>query len=100
MKKYTGLVSEDIINQRIREILRVRLAIKPVPENEANKEITSQPAQHKIAYNVASKSIVLLRNDGVLPLQLENKPIIAVIVANAIQKMVSGGLGAGVKTLY
>ncbi len=95
-----GLVSEDLINLRVREILRVRLAIKPVPENEANKEITSQPAQHKIAYNVASKSIVLLRNDGVLPLQFENKPIIAVIGANATQKMATGGLGAGVKTLY
>jgi beta-glucosidase len=95
-----GLVSEMIINQRVREILRVRLAINPVPENEANKEVTSQPAQQKIAYNVASKSIVLLKNDGVLPLQLENKPVIAVIGANATQKMATGGLGAGVKTLY
>jgi beta-glucosidase len=95
-----GLVSENIINQRIREILRVRLAIKPVPENEATREITSQPAQQNIAYNVAVKSIVLLKNDGVLPLQLGNIPIIAVIGANAIQKMASGGLGAGVKTLY
>lgn len=95
-----GSVSEDIINQRIREILRVRLAIKPVPENEANKEVTSQPAQQKIAYNIAVKSIVMLRNDGVLPLKLENKPIIAVIGANATQKMATGGLGAGVKTLY
>ena len=95
-----GLVSEDIINQRVREILRVRLAIRPVPENEANKEVTSQPAQQKIAYNVASKSIVLLKNDGVLPLKIESKKVIAVIGANAIQKMASGGLGAGVKTLY
>jgi len=95
-----GLVSEDIINQRVREILRVRLAIKPVPENEANKEVTSQPAQQKIAYNVACKSIILLKNDGVLPLKLDNKVVIAVIGANAIQKMASGGLGAGVKTLY
>jgi len=95
-----GLVTEEIINQRVREILRVRFAVKPVPENEANKEITSQPAQQKIAYNVASKSIVLLKNDGVLPLQLDNKPVIAVIGANATQKMASGGLGAGVKTLY
>ncbi len=95
-----GFVSEDIINQRVREILRVRLAINPVPENEANKEVTSQPAQQKIAYGVASKSIVLLKNDGVLPLKLGNKPVIAVIGANATQKMASGGLGAGVKTLY
>jgi beta-glucosidase len=95
-----GLVPEDIINQRVREILRVRLAIKPVPENEANKQVTSQPAQQKIAYNVASKSIVLLKNEGLLPLKLANKPVIAVIGANAIQKMATGGLGAGVKTLY
>ncbi len=95
-----GLVSEEVINLRVREILRVRLAIKPVPANEANKEMTSQPAQQKIAYQVASKSIVLLKNDGVLPLQLKNKPVIAVVGANATQIMGSGGMGAGVKTLY
>lgn len=95
-----GKVSEEIINQRVREILRVRLAIKPISEKEANTEMTSQPAQQKIAYEVACKSIVLLRNDGILPLQLKNKPVIAVIGANATQIMASGGMGAGVKTLY
>jgi beta-glucosidase len=95
-----GLVSEEIINQRVREILRVRLAIRPVPEKDANKEMTSQSLQQKIAYQVACKSIVLLKNDGILPLQLKNKPVIAVIGANATQIMGSGGLGAGVKTLY
>ncbi len=95
-----GKVSEEVIDQRVREILRVRLAIKPIPENVANKEMTSQPAQQKIAYQVASKSIVLLKNEGVLPLQLKNKPVIAVIGANATQIMATGGLGAGVKALY
>lgn len=95
-----GKVSLDVIDQRVREILRVRLAIKPIPASEANKEMTSQPAQQKIAYQVASKSIVLLKNDGILPLQLKNKPVIAVIGANATQIMGSGGMGAGVKTLY
>ncbi|HPT32869.1 MAG TPA: glycoside hydrolase family 3 C-terminal domain-containing protein, partial [Prolixibacteraceae bacterium] len=95
-----GLVSEELINQRVREILRVRMAVKPVPEEMANKEMTSQPAQQKIAYEVASKSIVLLKNEGILPLNLKNKPVIAVIGANAVQTMATGGLGAGVKTLY
>ena len=95
-----GLVSEEVINKRVREILRVRMAIKPVPEEVANKEMTSQPAQQKIAYNVACKSIVLLKNEGILPLKLEGKPVIAVIGANATQIMATGGLGAGVKTLY
>ncbi len=95
-----GSVSEDIINQRVREILRVRMAIKPIPDEEANKEVTSQPAQQKIAYDVACKSIVLLKNDGILPVDLSKKPVIAVIGANATQIMATGGVGAGVKTLY
>ncbi len=96
----SGAVSEEIINQRVREILRVRMAIKPVPKEEANKEITSQPPQQKIAYEVACKSIVLLKNEGVLPLELSGKLVIAVIGANAEQTMGLGGMGAGVKTLY
>lgn len=95
-----GKVSEDVINQRVREILRVRMAIKPIPEKEANIEMTSQAPQQKIAYEVACKSIVLLKNEGILPIKLENKPVIAVIGANATQIMAIGGLGAGVKTLY
>jgi len=95
-----GAVSEELINKRVREILRVRLAIKPISADMANKEITSQPAQQKIAYDVASKSIVLLKNDGILPLDLSRKPVIAVIGANATQTMASGGMGAGVKALY
>ena len=95
-----GLVSEDVINQRVREILRVRMTVIPVPEDKANTEMTSQPSQQETAYDVASKSIVLLENDGILPLKLENKPVIAVIGANAVQTMATGGLGAGVKALY
>jgi beta-glucosidase len=95
-----GKVSEEVINKRVREILRVRMAIKPIPEEEANIEMTSQPEQQKIAYDVACKSIVLLKNDGSLPLDLSLNPMIAVIGANATQIMATGGLGAGVKTLY
>ena len=95
-----GIVSEAVINERVKEILRVRMAIKPIPAEEANQIMTSQPAQQKIAYDVASKSIVLLKNVGVLPLDLSRKPVIAVIGANATQIMATGGLGAGVKTLY
>ncbi|MBN2805585.1 MAG: glycoside hydrolase family 3 C-terminal domain-containing protein [Prolixibacteraceae bacterium] len=95
-----GIVPEAVIDQRVREILRVRLAIKPVPAEEANQQMTSQAAQQEIAYQVASKSIVLLKNDGVLPLELSGKPVIAVIGDNATRKMASGGVGAGVKALY
>lgn len=96
----TGVVSEEVIDQRVREILRVRMAISPVPEKEANQVMTSQPEQQQIAYNVASKSIVLLKNEGILPLDLTTKPIIAVIGENAVRITATGGIGAGVKALY
>ncbi|MBN2336967.1 MAG: glycoside hydrolase family 3 C-terminal domain-containing protein [Acidobacteria bacterium] len=95
-----GEVSQELVDRRVREVLRVRLAVKPVPGHEANRVVTSQPAQQRIAYDVAARSIVLLKNDGVLPLRLKNRPLIAVVGANATQAMAAGGLGAGVKTLY
>jgi beta-glucosidase len=95
-----GIVSEEVIDRRVREILRVRMAIEPVPEEQANKEMTSQPSQQETAYKVACNSIVLLKNDGILPLDLGNKPVIAVIGDNATRTMALGGVGAGVKTLY
>ncbi len=95
-----GFVPEKVIDKRVREILRVRVAIKPIPADQANKEVTSKPEQQKIAYDVACKSIVMLKNDGILPLDLGKKPMIAVIGANATQTMGLGGMGAGVKTLY
>ncbi len=95
-----GIVPEALIDQRVREILRVRLAIEPISEEEANKEITSQSDQQKIAYDVGCKSIVLLKNEGILPIDLSKKPLIAFIGDNANLPMATGGVGAGVKTLY
>lgn len=96
-----GTVSEEAVNQRVRELLRVRLHVQPVPEDEANKEMTSQPLQQRIAYDVAAHSIVLMKNeDNTLPLDLSSKPKIAVIGDNAICEQSQGGVGAGVKALY
>jgi len=96
-----GVVPEDIINQRVREILRVRLHVKPIAWNEANRILASQPRQQQIAYNVASRAIVLLKNDKtLLPLDISKYKKIAVIGENAVQRNATGGVGAGVKTLY
>ena len=93
-----GKVSEDIINQRVREILRVRLAVKPISVSEANKLSVGNAEEMDIALNVARRSIVLLKNDGLLPINTTHVKHIAVIGKNAITKMALGGVGAGVKT--
>ena len=95
-----GVVSEEAVDQRVRELLRVRLAVEPVPAEKANVEMTSQPVQQKIAYNVAAHSVVLLKNEGLLPIDTQKYKKIAVIGDNAVQTQSLGGVGAGVKTLY
>lgn len=93
-----GKVPESVIDERVKDILRVRLAIEPIPASEANKVMTAQPEQANIAYRVAAKSIVLLKNDNfLLPIDLTKVKKIAVIGDNATRKMSSGGVGAGVK---
>lgn len=96
----TGALSEEVVDNKVREILRVRFAIEPVPEDVANTVMTSQPESQKTAYEVAAKSIVLLKNNGnLLPVAKDAKKI-AVIGRNAVLTTAIGGVGAGVKTLY
>ena len=95
-----GVVPEQVIDDKVRNLLRVRLAIAPIPKEEANKVMTAQPEQRDIVYNIASKSIVLLKNEGnVLPAVSGKYQKIAVIGDNAIRKQAQGGVGAGVKAL-
>ena len=94
-----GALPESIVDDKVREILRLRFAIEPVPEDVANTIMTSQPETQQVAYEIAQKSIVLLKNEGNLPISKEVKKI-AVIGQNAVLTTAAGGIGAGVKTLY
>ena len=93
-----GKVSEDIINQRVREILRVRLTVKPIAKDEANKHPVGNEEEMNTALEVARRSIILLKNEGVLPINPKQTRRIVVIGENATTKMALGGVGAGVKT--
>ena len=95
----TGALTEAMVDEKVRQILRVRYAIEAVPADVANTVMTSQPECQDIALQVARKSIVLLKNEGVLPIKADVKKI-AVIGQNAVLKTQSGGMGAGVKALY
>ena len=95
-----GALDEAVVDAKVREILRLRFAIEPVPEDVANTVMTSQPETQKVAYEIAQKSIVLLKNEANnLPISKDVKKI-AVIGQNAVLTTAAGGIGAGVKTLY
>jgi len=104
-----GKVSEDIINQRVREILRVRMAVRPIDKEKANSQPIGNPEEMAVALEVARRSIVLLKNDAastgknktgepLLPINTTKVKNIVVVGENAVTKTALGGVGAGVKT--
>ena len=102
-----GKVSEAVIDQRVREILRVRLTVKPIAKEVANSRPVGNPEEMTTALEVARRSIVLLKNEPVrnknneerlLPIDTKRVKRIAVIGENAVTKMALGGVGSGVKT--
>lgn len=100
-----GKVSEAVIDQRVREILRVRMVVEPIAKEVANRQPVGNPEEMTVALEVARRSIVLLKNEEVkeargrlLPIDTRRVRSIAVVGENAITKMALGGVGAGVKT--
>ncbi|MBR2237737.1 MAG: glycoside hydrolase family 3 C-terminal domain-containing protein [Prevotella sp.] len=93
-----GKVSETVINQRVREILRVRLTVRPIARDVANTKPVGNAEEMTTALEVARRSIVLLKNEKLLPIDTKKVKRIAVIGENAVTKMALGGVGAGVKT--
>ena len=93
-----GKVSEAVINQRVREILRVRLTVKPIAKDAANTKPVGNAEEMATALEIARRSIVLLKNEKMLPINTKKVKRIAVVGENAVTKMALGGVGAGVKT--
>ena len=59
-----GTIGEDVLDQRLRELLGLVLALKSA---NGPKEFDPE-AHHALAKKCAGESIVLLENDGILPL--------------------------------
>jgi len=95
-----GAVPVKIIDDKVRRILRVMLFCKKNTSLHPNNVVTT-PEHGRITYEVASQSIVLLKNpENLLPLDIHKIKKIAIIGDNAIHKHASGGFGAGVKAKY
>jgi beta-glucosidase len=94
-----GEVSEKTIDEKIHRILWL---IYHTSLSAAHpKGSIATYAHGKAAYEIASESIVLLKNDqNLLPLKVGNMKSIAVIGDNAVRTFASGGFGAGVKVKY
>jgi len=96
----TGLVAINVIDDKVRRVLRVMYNCK-INDPARIKREANTPEICSTAYQLASESIVLLKNDNnILPLDINSIKSIAIIGENATYKHASGGFGAGVKARY
>jgi beta-glucosidase len=90
-----GTVTEATIDEKVRRILRTTIAFGFFDREQTDKSIPlDNPAAHAVALDAARGSIVLLKNDGILPLQEGKYKRIAVIGPNADHAAYGGG-GSG-----
>lgn len=69
----SGRVSQSVLDEAVRRVLRVKMA-KGLFEKPYYTERTYDKENHlEKAYELASESMVLLKNDGVLPLSKKSK---------------------------
>ncbi|MFL9843562.1 glycoside hydrolase family 3 C-terminal domain-containing protein [Flavobacterium rhizosphaerae] len=95
-----GEVSEAEVDKHVKRIVKLLFNLKAMGNTSGREEGSIATEAHfKDAYNIASESIVLLKNsENLLPLESADLNSVAVIGANATRKHAQGGFGAGVKT--
>lgn len=94
-----GKISETEIDKHIKRIMQLMYTLKSMGGEVRVKGSINTEAHFKDAYDIASESVVLLKNDkNLLPIKISEIKSIAVIGANATKKNALGGFGAGVKT--
>jgi beta-glucosidase len=68
-----GLVDEALVDRSVRRVLELKdqlgLFQNPYVDEAAATQAYSRPADRQLAYEAAVESLVLLKNDGVLPLE-------------------------------
>ncbi|MEL9940361.1 MAG: glycoside hydrolase family 3 N-terminal domain-containing protein [Ignisphaera sp.] len=81
-----GIISESLLDRAVKRVLTVKALLglldNPFVDESKVPETFDNPEHRKLALEVARESIVLLKNDGILPLP-KNLRAIAVIGPNA-----------------
>jgi beta-glucosidase len=99
-----GKLDAKLIDDKVRHILYVMVKLnmigKSEPDTTGMAALLGTPARAKTALNIAEESIILLKNEQVLPLNLKNIKTLAVIGDNATRKHARGGGSTIIKAKY
>ena len=98
-----GRATEEILNDKVRRILRT--VFRTAMDKEAGFGNFNSPEHYAAARKIAAEGIVLLKNDGTLPIVISSEvekslPKILVVGENAYKMMVVGGGSSNLKTKY
>ncbi len=93
-----GQLDESLVDAKVRNILRVMHRIDKFGERQPGAYNT--PEHQAIARKIADEAMVLLKNDGVLPLDKSKIKKLAIVGANATWKHAGAGGSSQVKAYY
>ncbi len=93
------VIDESLVDQKVRRILSVMHRIDKFDETKKQGAYNTKEHQ-QIAREIADEAIVLLKNEGVLPLKKENIKKISIVGANATHKHAGAGGSSQVKAFY
>ena len=93
-----GRATEEGLNDKVSRILRTvfRTSMAPEPHDGS----FTSPEHFAAARRIAAEGVVLLKNDGILPLQVPQGGKLLVVGENAYKMMVVGGGSSNLKTKY
>lgn len=93
-----GRATEEVLNDKVRRILRTvyRTSMSDTPHYGS----FTSPEHFQAARDIAADGIVLLKNDGALPLNPSEGSKVLLIGENAYKMMVVGGGSSNLKTKY
>jgi beta-glucosidase len=98
-----GELSETLVDEKVRNILRLMLRLNMIGEGRENRKRGSYNTKEhqRAALEIAEESVILLKNEtGILPLDEKKLKKVAVIGANAAAIHSNGGGSAEIKALY
>ncbi|MBD3239578.1 MAG: hypothetical protein GF331_03260 [Chitinivibrionales bacterium] len=88
----SGEVSEAVIDDKVRRLLRLAACFGWLDTEQETPEIPmDDPETRRISLEIARSGVVLLKNDGLLPLDRSQIETIAVVGPNAHPAVIGGG---------
>ena len=93
-----GRASEEGLNDKASRVLRTIFRTSMAPEQHFGS--FTSPEHFAAARKIAADGLVLLKNDGTLPLQVPQGGKLLVVGENAYKMMVVGGGSSNLKTKY